>query len=123
MASGLIGTSVIGPNLQSLNTTQGGAFLTYVCPSTGVRYAVVTVVADASFTSTATVVSADVIRAGMLLVQSPQAPNQTDRSSLTYTVILAPGQTWTSRPEFPASSAASNGRAYAQLMASVLEVV
>lgn len=123
MASGLIGTSTLGPNRQSDLSAASGATLTYTCPAAGVRYAVVTIVADAQFTSTTNVQSQDYIKAGILVVQSPQAINQTSARSLTYTVVLTANQVWTGVTQFPAGAATGVGLAYAQLTASVLEVV
>jgi len=118
MATGLIGTSTATSESQSLVT---GSTLTYTCPASGVRYAIVSVSASCSVCSTATNLS--YATAGNLAVSSisgsgSPAPNS---HNLSYSVVLAPGQTWSGNTT--ARGGPSGEAAYGRLQASALEIV
>lgn len=123
MASGLIGSSSV-LNFALNGTPQSGATLSYACPSSGVRYAVVTVSASASIALSSTFAVTAAANAGALSLNGslPVAGGVMEQSeSLNYSVILAPSQGWTATASI--GSTISGGSASAFIQASVLEVV
>jgi len=118
MATGLIGTSTATSTSQSIAT---GSTLTYTCPASGVRYAIVSVAASCSVCSISA--SPSHATAGNLAVSSISgsgypAPNS---QNLSYSVVLAPGQTWSGNTTAIVWS--SGETAYGMLQASALEIV
>lgn len=114
MASGLIGTSTA----TSANVLVTGPTLSYTCPASGVRYAVVSISASVSV-STASNGGNAYAHAGILSVQAA-GPSADLVDSLHYSVIVGPGGTWSGATQayFGAGSVQ-----LATLTASVLEVV
>lgn len=123
MATGLIGLSEI--SLLEVAGTTTGTTLSYTCPATGVAYAVVTVVAAVSCYATGN--DSARAKAGMVRVilkcTTNAIPISRGTDSCTYTVILAPGQTWSEFCEVVVGVIAQGGGAVASLRASVLEVI
>lgn len=98
MATGFIGTS-------SVQGSGTGPTLSYTCPLSGVRYAVVSVIASAAASGVSGAATAGPVR----------AEGTSSANSSSYSVILAPGQTW-------AAGTFSANQAGASLSASVLEI-
>lgn len=128
MATGLIGTSTVAFNTAhpytAMRSTVDGTTLSYTCPGTGVRYAVVNIsssVAIGALSASGTDGFDPVVSAGMLKMRQ-----RTGDAQHRYSVVLVPGQTWTGKasstvltvggfPIYPDT--------YAELIASALEVV
>lgn len=129
MATGLIGTSAV-----PFNSTHGsgfgvpftldGATLSYTCPASGARYAVVNIcasVAIADLPASGTNGAEPKVSAGTLQLRLEKGSLQH-----VYSVILAPGQSWTGKASstvFVNSGGAVSPETYAYLTASALEVV
>lgn len=131
MASGLIGTSTIRiSTLLPANATGAvhGQTLSYTCPASGVRYAVITISAQASVASANVSDSACLMQAGgyasAASYRGSSAVSSSANSANSVQIILAPGQSWS------AVASASNAQeniirvtGEASLTASVLEIV
>lgn len=131
MTTGLIGTSTVAFNTVHNNNVGGvtritvdGSTLSYTCPASGVRYAVVNIAAAVAL-GNLPVPGADgydpQVSAGMLKMRQ-----RTGDAQHRYSVVLAPGQTWNGKASSTVLvSAFSNINAdtYAELTASALEVV
>ena len=113
MATGFIGTSIAAA-AASISSGNLGATLSYTCPGSGVRYAVVTITARI-YSGGLTV--ANVTRAGQLYWYPPSVTDLYKES--IYTTILGPNQTW-SDSTYAYNSGSSTITAH--LSASVLEV-
>lgn len=119
MATGLIGTSSVV--IDAYNTSQvSGPILTYTCPESGVRYAVVSIFASVSISITCTT-TGGYAEAGSLRVA--YSDNGTTSGSNHYSVILSPGQIWSGSTYFSAATTETTRSGSAVLQASVLEVV
>lgn len=118
MATGFIGTSTASSsNIQPIT----GTSLSYICPASGVRYAVITITAR---------IQANVLQPVFYQCKAGQlqwgpyyttSVNDLYKESI-YTVILGPGQGWTDYTFTPTTSQGVNTLT-ATLTASVLEVV
>jgi len=119
MATGLIGTSKISVNNAAITTT--GTTLSYTAPASGISYAVVSVNAAVS-ASTFNTNGNISCRAGTCAASVTYATSSVaSANSNSYSVILAPGQTWSDFTEIFSQGASGNAQAF--LQASVLEVV
>ena len=118
MATGLIGTSRI---IATGNQSVLGTTLTYTCPSSGVSYAVVSINAGVSI-ETQTTSDTAYARAGTLTLRTRYNSFVVQSESLSYSVVLGPGQTWSDYAE-AITEIGNRATGYAFLQASVLEVV
>lgn len=132
MATGLIGTSTVAFNTGHNNTGGGGVRITvdgttlsYTCPASGVRYAVVNIVAALSVVGPLPAAGASgadpYVYAGIL-----KSSKTVEGLRHSYSVILAPGQTWTGKASstvFIASNTNFGADTFAEITASALEVV
>ena len=133
MATGYIGKSdVFGTT--AAGTPQYGQTLSYTCPASGVRYAVVSVFASVTCSSGDD--NGGYAKSGIVCCGSSGHSNGSDGEEISdsasecYSVILSPGQTWSATTEVFTQDVASNpfltqpylGPA-AMLQASVLEVI
>ena len=128
MATGLIGTSTVAFNTIHGSTagllTVDGTTLSYTCPASGVRYAVVNISAAVALGNLPAAGGDGYdprVSAGMLKMRQ-----RTGDAQHRYSVVLAPGQTWTGKASstvFAYSGATVAPDTYAELTASALEVV
>lgn len=132
MATGLIGTSTVAFNTNHTNNstsaaariTVDGTTLSYTCPASGVRYAVVSVasaVALGTLPSELANGGDPAVSAGILKMKQ-----RTGDAQHRYSVILAPGQVWTGKASSTVYVAVANTatpNTFAELTASALEVV
>lgn len=122
MATGLIGTSTA----TATTGTVTGSTISYTCPGSGVRYAVVSVTASVSAIAGGGgyTVSA---HAGILNCFHRTGSTGSDGAgasdSASYSVVLGPGQTWSGYAEAVYGGGGGSGEVRANLQASVLEVV
>lgn len=128
MATGFIGTSVVSESnafYYSGNgavTTHRGEELTYTCPPTGVRYAVVSVNVSGYVISLGTAKA--YLEIGMFtLMPAIEGAGFSASENTSYSVILAPGQVWSERPFFHSFNNFTNTYGKGKISASVLEIV
>lgn len=120
MATGFIGTSTV----TSSAVAATGPTLSYACPASGVRYAVVTITAIVWMTYVNTPVGRQ-CRAGALTYEPVfDVTNGAGQGrEFIYTVILGPNQSWSDNTHTSQVYGGDNNTYNARLSASVLEVV
>ena len=129
MATGLIGTSTVAfTAVHGIGSggpfTLDGSTLSYTCPASGVRYAVVNIaaaVAIGTFPASGIAGCDPSVSAGMLKMRQ-----RTGDAQHKYSVVLAPGQSWTGKASstvFVAAGTFAYPDTFAELTASALEVV
>lgn len=131
MATGLIGTSNVSSNTAHLNgggpglVTVSGTTLSYTCPSTGVRYAVLTVTGCVQIGSLPAA-GADGSNPKVAAGDMCKLMNEIGSQSFSSSIILAPGQSWSavaSSKVWVTGFTTAYPDTNAVLRASVLEVV
>ena len=121
MASGLIGTSQAITSTGSAN----GSVLSYTCPGSGVRYAVLSIHASCSVGGGSANSGQGFCSAGNLVCNgysgSVSHGGSTNAVASSYSVILGPNGSWNGTTS--ATMSPNAGISSASLTASVLEVV